>query len=324
MKIGIGIYGENGHQVHALLENHPLAALTATAAFSPEKLPPALRGDATITHHPSLDALLADPRVDLVVLCSPRRRDQGRDAVQALRAGKHVYAEKPCAMSEAEIDGIVATSRETGRSFREMAGTAFCLPYEPMRRAVLAGEIGEVVQVTAEKSYPHHDGRPQDEDIDGGLIAQCAVHGLRFVEHVAGVRIASIRGDETSLGNPVAGGGLRMAAILSATLENGGLASITANYLNPRGTGAWGYETLRIWGTLGMIESLRGGEATRLVIGGEDRGALPVGAALPDYFDLYLDFLHSGKAMPLTLEEELSPTRWALRARKSASSVGKG
>ncbi|HEY8965826.1 MAG TPA: Gfo/Idh/MocA family oxidoreductase [Candidatus Methylacidiphilales bacterium] len=317
-KIGIGIYGGNGHQVHSLLEGHPHAFLAATAAFDREKLPASLRDDPSVVHHPSLDALLADPRVALVSLCSPRRRDQAAEAMKALRAGKHVYAEKPCAMTEAELDALLAASRETGRAFREMAGTAFCAPYDAMRRAVLAGRIGEVVQVAAEKSYPYHDARPQDEDDDGGLIAQCAVHALRFVEHVAGTPIASVAAVETSLGNPVAGGGLRMAASLTLGLANGGVASVAANYLNPRGTGVWGYEALRIWGTLGMIESTRGGEQTRLVVGGEDHGPLPPTESLPDYLDLYLDFLRTGKPMPLTPEEELSPTRWALRAREKA------
>lgn len=43
-----------------------------------------------------------------------------------------------------------------------------------------------MVQVIAEKSYPYHERRPRDEDVDGGLILQCGVHAMRFVEHVAG------------------------------------------------------------------------------------------------------------------------------------------
>jgi len=317
--VKVAIYGSNGHQIHQELADHPLARLVALAEFPREKLPPSLRESQEVFSYASLGELLADPRIDLISLCSPRRRDQAADAIWALQAGKHVYAEKPCAMEEADLDNIVAASIKTGRLFREMAGTAFGQPYAAMRQVVREGRIGKVVQVIAEKSYPYHDGRPQDEDIDGGLIGQCAIHALRFVEHVAGVRVSSVRCMETTAGNPVTGGGLRMATCLMLGLEGGGLASLTANYLSQRGTGVWGYESLRILGDLGFVESTQGGTQTRMVIGNEDHGALNTDAPGIDYLDAYLSTILGKGSMPLTLEEEISPTRWAIRARKQAA-----
>jgi predicted dehydrogenase len=180
---------------------------------------------------------------------------------------------------------------------------------------VRSGRIGRVVQVIAEKSYPFHERRPCDEGVDGGLILQCGVHAMRFVEHVAGARVRSVRALETTAGNPAGDGGLRMAACLMMELEGGGLASITANYLNPKGTGVWGYESLRILGEHGMVESGRGGAHTRLVIGGTDHGPLSTDAPGLDYLDAYLRLLTGAGEMPLTLEEELRPTRWVLRAK---------
>jgi predicted dehydrogenase len=318
-KIGVGIYGGNGHQVHTLLEKSEMGALVAAAAFPAANLPKT-GGKAAPAPYATLDELLADPVVDLVSLCSPRRRDQAADAIRCLRAGKHVYAEKPCAMEESDLDLILRAAQETGCAFHEMAGTAFGQPYYAMRGIVRAGTIGEIIQVTAEKSYPYHEDRPQDEDIDGGLIAQNAIHALRFIEHVAGVEIRSVHAAETTAGNPVPHGGLRMAAALLLTLENGGVASVTANYLNPRGTGVWGYETLRLFGTLGMIESLAGGRQTRLVVGEKDWGAIDATHPGIDYFEAYLRSLAGGAKMPLSLEEELSPTRWAIRARNAVIS----
>lgn len=316
LKIGVGIYGDNGHQVHHLVEKSPVAVLAAAAAFPVETLSHNQKA-AVPAHYATLDQLLQDPKVDLVALCSPRRKDQAADAIRCLRAGKHVYAEKPCAMEEQDLDEIMRVAKETGRAFHEMAGTAFGQPYYAMREIVRSGKIGEVVQITAEKSYPYHAGRPQDEDIDGGLIGQNAIHALRWIEHVAGAKIQSVHAAETSAGNPLSGGGLRMSAALLLTLKNGGVASVTANYLNPRGTGSWGYESLRLFGTLGMVESLEGGQRTRLVIGEKDCGPIDVTAERPDYFEIYLRSLTDGTEMPLALEEELSPTRWVLRAKKA-------
>jgi predicted dehydrogenase len=313
--VRVALYGDNGHQIHQLLETHPMARLVATAQFPREKLPRSLQDDHSIREVGRLDDLLADPEVELICLCSPRRADQAGEAIRCLSAGKHVYAEKPCALSESALDEILRAARQSGRLFHEMADTSFCQPYYAMKRIVSEGRIGKVVQVTAEKSYPYHPGRPQDESVDGGLIEQCAVHAMRFVEHVAGLRVESVRAIETGTGNPVAGGGLRMAAALLLSLEGGAVGTIAANYLNPRGTGVWGYETLRIFGTDGMVESMRGGEVTRLVIGERDFGPLEYDEPGLDYLNAVLGEIRGVGVMPFTQEEELSPTRWVIRAK---------
>lgn len=321
MTIRVGLYGGNGHQIAGQLVNHPKARCVAVAGIAPDRLPQALRDDKSIRRYDSLDALLADEEVDLVSLCSPRRLDQARDAVRSLDAGKHVYAEKPCAMTEIELDGIIATASRSGRRFHEMAHTAFDQPYLTMRRIVQAGEIGRVIQVFAQKSYPFADWRPQDEATDGGIINQAAVHALRMIEHVTGVRIADVRAFETRLGNPRADGGLRIAAALALSLENGGVGAVTANYLNPQGFGRWGNETLRVFGDRGMIEAVDGGTRTRLVVGDKDHGPIDTSAPAPDYFSILVESLLGGPAMPLSIEDELHPTRMTIRAKNTATLV---
>lgn len=317
-RIGIGLYGENGHQVGALLKSLPAARLVATAALSPATRT-ALGADwPEVRHVDTLDALLRDGEVECVSLCSPRRADQPRDAVQCLAAGRHVYAEKPCALSEPDLDAILAAASRAGCRFHEMAGTAFEQPYRAMRQLVGAGRLGTVVQVLAQKSYPMYPGRPQDEAIDGGLIAQNAIHAVRMIEHVGGVRVASVEALETALGNPVAGGGLRMAAALLMRLENGGVGTAIANYLNPAGFGRWGNETLRVFGTAGMVEATDGGTRTRLVIGDRDLGPLEVSEPSLDFFALMLEEIRGRGSLPIPLEEELHPTRVVIRARASA------
>ncbi|MDI7275203.1 MAG: Gfo/Idh/MocA family oxidoreductase [Anaerolineae bacterium] len=319
MKIGVGLYGTNGHQVQGKLDGHAHARLVATAAFDRAQLTPSQQQDPDIRHYDTLEELLQDERVQLVSLCSPVRREQARQAIRCLEAGRHVYAEKPCAMTEADLDAILSAARRTGCRFHEMAGTAFEQPYLAMRALVQAGTVGTVIQVLAQKSYPYHDRRPQDEDVDGGLLMQVGVHALRFVEHVAGVRVATIEAMETRLGNPRPGG-LRMAACMMMRLENGGLASAIANYLNPPAFGRWGNETLRIFGSRGFVEATDGGARTRLVLEREDRGALAVEEPGLDYFSLYTASLLGQGEMPLSLEDELHPTRMVIRARAHALS----
>lgn len=322
-KLGVGIYGLYGHQIDGLLIDHPRAQLVAAAACDPQQLSKRLAGKVQPTMYDDLDAMLRDERVQLVSLSSPRRADQAQQAIQCMAAGRHVYAEKPCAISEAELDELLAVSRCTGVRLHEMAGTAFEQPYLAMMQIVREGRIGQVVQVLAQKSYPWHERRPQDEAIDGGLVAQVGVHAARMIEHVAGQRIERVLAIDTKLGNRDESGELRMAASMVMRLANGGIGSIIANYLNPRGIGVWGNDHLRIFGTEGMVESTNGGTQTRLYIGDKDLGPIDTSAPAPNYFEYVLDELLENKAMPLTLEQELHPTRVVLRARDSAVAGGK-
>lgn len=314
-RLQVGLFGTNGHQVHRQLLENPLAQLAACAGFSLLPLPEGHPDRPVLRVHETLEDLLADPDIQLVVLCSPVRADQPAHALAALRAGKHVFAEKPCALLEDDIDRILAEAASRNLVFREMADSSFINPYAAMRRIVQSGVLGEIVLVSSQKSYPWRDSRPQDESTDGGLIRQCALHAARWIEHVAGRKITSIHPLETRLGNPDPAGQSRIAACLSMTLDNGGLASITANYLNPKGTGVHGYESLVIHGTLGLLESLRGGALTRLVIGSTDHGPLDVSEPVKSQFQHLIEHLALGAPMPIPLAEELSPTRWMIRAK---------
>ena len=310
MKIRIALYGSNGHQQCDLLrEAHPLAEVVAVSGVSIPESP-----IVTPKIYASLDELLADPEIDLVSLCSPNRARQAEESIRCLKAGKHVLAEKPAALSEDDLDAILEAAQASGRSFREMGGTIFDATYWAMRQIIQRGDLGEIVQAFAQKSYPYFPERPQDEALDGGLFLQVGIHAARMIEHVCGLKISSLSRIETGLGNPKSGN-LRMASAFQGTLENGGIVSAIANYLNPRGTGHWGNETLRIFGTQGMIEATDAGTRTRLILGERDLGPIcgePFGAS---YLTSYARHLLGQGAMPLSLEDELHPLRAILRAR---------
>ena len=297
-KLQVGIFGNNGHQIQGVLAGHPAAELAVESE--------------------SLDELLANPQIELISLCSPRRADQSRDAIRCLEAGKHVYAEKPSALSERDLDAIIAAAKRTKRQYHEMAGTICQQPYATMRELVRQGTIGDVVQVLAQKSYPWGDWRPADENIDGGLALQVGVYPMRFVEHIAQVKIASIESADSRVGNLNPQSDCRRAVSFLMTLANGGVASAVCNYLNPMGEVCWGYEILRIFGTRGILESSLEGPQLRLMLEGKSPEPIAIGPAEPDYFTLYAQALRGGAPMPFTIEDELSPTRWAIRAREMA------
>lgn len=326
-KIKIGIYGLNGHQIHNQLSGHATARLTAMAGCDFERAHPSLAPHPEITRddirqHDDLKSLLADPEVELVSLCSPRRANQAADAIQCLRAGKHVYAEKPAALSEAELDTVLAEADKAGRQFHEMADTVFKQPYAAAKKIARSGCLGELVQVFAQKSYqPRLHERPQDEAVDGGLILQCGIHAIRMIEHTTGLRVERIRAVETSSGNPVSGGELRMAASMLLSLENGAVGSVVANYLCPVSFKHWNNEQFRLFGAKGFMEITDGGTRTALYLEDGSSGPLDTSEEPRPFFDQYCQFILDGTPMEMSQEEELHPLRVVLRAKKEASSL---
>ena len=319
-KLRTALYGANGHQIYALLKDSPYFELAAAACIPESKLIgiPAF-DEGRVALYESLPALLTAEKPDFICLCSPKRADQAKDAILCLEAGVTVYAEKPAALSERELDEILAVAHRTGVEFHEIADSAFFEPYFTMGKLIKDGKIGDVVQIYAQKSYPQYfPNRPADETTDGGLTRQAGIHAMRFIEHVAGVRVTDVSVYESLLGNRDTGE-LRMASSFAMKLENGGVASMAVNYLNPTSFGLWGNETLRVFGTRGMMEITDGGRRTHIYTEAGDEGEIDVSNSdcvpFPDLLARHLLF---GEPLPMTEEEELHPLRSVLRAKVAA------
>jgi predicted dehydrogenase len=89
------------------------------------------------------DAILADSAISAVSLASPAA-SHAEMALAALRAGKHVFVEKPLALSPADGEAVVAAADQAGRVL--MVG--HLLHYHPiflrLKALVEAGELGRL------------------------------------------------------------------------------------------------------------------------------------------------------------------------------------
>ena len=118
MAIGIGIVGAGFMSLTYCLRDPRAGA--GRAAWSPSiggRRAAEFGARFGMAVEPSLDALLARPDVDVVLLGSPTRvhRDQ---AMAAAAAGKHVFTEKPIAATLPEIDAMIAACRRGRRAPR--------------------------------------------------------------------------------------------------------------------------------------------------------------------------------------------------------------
>jgi predicted dehydrogenase len=98
----------------------------------------------------SLEELLADGRVEAVVLSTPASL-HARHARAALDAGKHVLVEKPLALSVVDCDDLIEQADAAGVTL--MVGHTFVYsdPVRYLRELVLAGELGKVLYAYAQR-----------------------------------------------------------------------------------------------------------------------------------------------------------------------------
>jgi predicted dehydrogenase len=328
-EIRVACFGTNGHQVLSLLGRLPRARLVGCADV-PEATLDELRAEspgacAGARHYPGLDELLAEAGADMVSICSARRDRQHEDVVRALEAGCHVYAEKPLATTMEGLGLIRDAAERSSREVRAMTGFCYNPTLREVRRLVAEGELGDVVQIFAQKSYPCHDRRPQDEGVDGGLLMQAGIHAVSAVRFVTGLAFEEVRAAQTRTGNP-GGGGLRMAAGITIRLSGGALATVLANYCNPKGIGFWGNDQIRVFGTRGMAEAVDGMRRASVALGDAPPEPLPVadsdGGGYKGLFEDYVDHLLDGSDMLLSQEDCYDDTALVVRAKESTAGDG--
>jgi predicted dehydrogenase len=107
-----------------------------------------------------LDAVLAVPEVEIVVnLTVPAAHAQVADA--ALRAGKHVYGEKPLTATPGEGEGLLAEAARRGLLIGNAPDTFLGAGLQSALRAVRAGHIGTpVAAATAVQSLGPESWHP--------------------------------------------------------------------------------------------------------------------------------------------------------------------
>jgi predicted dehydrogenase len=124
-----------------------------------------------------LDAVLRDPEVDAVDVCIPTPAH--RDATErALAAGKHVFLEKPIALTLEDADAILQAAAASERLFMVGLVLRFWPEYVELQRRVAAGEVGRVNAVATRRLSPPADWAEWfgDRSQTGGTAVDLLVH----------------------------------------------------------------------------------------------------------------------------------------------------
>ena len=131
----IALLGTGFGQAHAAVyAQRPDVDQVVVFGRTPGKLA-AISGQFGLATTTGLDALIADPSVDLVDICLPTAL-HAEVAVRAMQAGKDVLIELPLASTLDDAHRIIATQRATGRrAFVDMF-SRFSPAHQQLRQAV--------------------------------------------------------------------------------------------------------------------------------------------------------------------------------------------
>ncbi|MBE6555390.1 MAG: Gfo/Idh/MocA family oxidoreductase [Ruminococcaceae bacterium] len=125
----------------------------------------------------SFEEVLADPRVDFITIATPNEWHKPL-AIAAMRAGKHVISEKPVTLTVADLEEIIAVSKQTGMLFTAHQNRRWDCDYQMVRTAYHSGKLGRVTAI--ESRYQGSRGIPGDwrgkKEHGGGMIYDWGVH----------------------------------------------------------------------------------------------------------------------------------------------------
>jgi len=173
--LGAGWFGREAHLRN--LGKLGGVSVTAASSRSPESLAAAkaIAGDSLRTFNDWREVVALDD-IDAVVVALTNEQHHAA-ATAALRAGKHVFCEKPLGLTLAECDGIIAAAAEAGKVLQVGHEMRFQGLYVRMREMILAGEIGDLqLMGCREFRGPMRPGWRSSEAITGGAILEKNVH----------------------------------------------------------------------------------------------------------------------------------------------------
>ena len=141
--VGVGLvgYGMAAASLHApLIGAEPALRLRAVMSSDPAKVH---RDLPAVPVLPSIDALLADPAVELVVVAAPNAV-HFELAAAALRAGRHVVVDKPLTVTVAAADDLIALAAAADRRLAAFHQRRWDSDYLSLSRCVRSGQLGRV------------------------------------------------------------------------------------------------------------------------------------------------------------------------------------
>jgi predicted dehydrogenase len=192
----------------------------------------------------SYEKILADPALEGVLLTTPNTAHASQ-IVAALRAGKHVWVEKPVTNTLAEVPGVLEVWRNTGlvlavgHCYRRAAG------HRKMKQLIEDGIVGRPLWAEAAFTSPAGQGFTKDmwryfkDECPGGPLMQMGIHHCDTLQYLLG-RPTRVTGVHKHLATPAE---VDDVSVTIYEHESGAVSNVTTCFTSP------GTFTMKLHGT---------------------------------------------------------------------------
>ena len=306
-KVRVGIVGLEGHptEITKPLDELPDVEIVAIAAPESEAArfvrgKPRLAGTKIYADY---RRMLDAEELHVAAICN----DNGSRAAAIIEAASrrmNVIAEKPLAITRPDYQHV----RDAVSRNKIHLGMLLPMRYEPpylaLHSIVESGAIGEVIQISSQKSYQLGERGTwyKDRATFGSTILWIGIHMIdlmRWTSRRNFVEVASFMGRAGFEGY----GDMETTTTSSFRLDNGGTATLHMDYCLPGSAPAHGDDRLRLAGTRGVAEYMAATGVTLATASEKPHRVEP----LPAAGSVFRDYLASvyGGASPTLKESEI-------------------
>ena len=319
--IGLGWFGEWHAAALAGLANVELHALCTRTESRLKDL-----GERFSVKHLYTDynEMLADPELEAVSITTMWDQHTA-PALAAIKAGKHVFLEKPMASTVADCRAIVAAARDSDKYFMVGHIVRFQPRYAAAKREIEAGNIGDVISIYARRNVPVSVGTSVLPKI--GPIIGDGIHDTDIMLWYTGARIESAYAQSLNVhGHKYPDVGWTMYRF-----DSGAIGVCENIWCMPDNRGFFPDERMEVMGTEGAIYIQENYPSLSVVV--KDGSYMPdstywpeirpgiLGGALADELRYFADSILEDKLPTvITPEESFAATQACLAAEASVAS----
>ena len=149
----------------------------------------------------NFEEILNDSSVDIVSICTPNDL-HAAEAMQAARAGKQIFLEKPAAISADELDKLTATLEQ----YHTKSVMGLVLRFNPLttlqKRLIAEGELGNIYLTNVDYWFGRErNGWMKDGKRSGGAFVLGGCHSVDLACYLLNTQITAVRGEALQAGS---------------------------------------------------------------------------------------------------------------------------
>jgi myo-inositol 2-dehydrogenase/D-chiro-inositol 1-dehydrogenase len=264
--------------------------------------------------------IINHPDIQAVVICSPTDT-HAKYVIEASKAGKHIFCEKPVDLSLEVIKSALEAVSQAGVKFMVGFNRRFDPNFLKLKQMVAEGKIGQphVIKITSRDPNPPS---PEYAAVSGGMFMDMTIHDFDMARYMSGSEVTEVFTKAAVLVDPAIGkAGDVDTAVITLSFADGAIGVID----NSR-KAVYGYDQrVEVFGSGGMVNADNNfPENHRYFSSDGVHGSLPLNFFMDRYLDSYANEMKifcsavlDNAEIPVSGNDGLMSVAIAMAAKKS-------